>query len=130
MHGLANKTDKTGCQMQRLFIHFITFYFQMKNAWITAFMAMGLILSFTLTPIIMMKITSKRLTCAKQNEYVNREHRQVSDMIVMAENLHTADPNLSNSLISMTNDLLATDTNAHLMIFMLNLPKRISVYQK
>lgn len=106
------------------------YYFEMENAWRTIFIAVGFIISLTLTPIIMMEITSKKLICGQQNEYANREHRPVSDIVVMAENQDTSDPNLSNSLISMTNDLLVTDSNVHLIIFMLNLPKRISIYLK
>ena len=106
---------------------------KIDRAWGTGLIILGLLCSCIVTPIIMKYIlTEKPLVCGYRNSYTNsiENYENPTDIPVGPHNHFAPIPTLSKDLISMDYDLMATKNNPHLIIFMLNLPKRISIHLK
>ena len=106
---------------------------KIDRAWGTGFIILGLLCSCIVTPIIMKHIlTEKPLICGNRNSYTNstENYENPTNIPVGPDNFFASIPTLSKDLISMDYDLMATKTNPNLIVFMLNLPKRISIHLK
>ena len=106
---------------------------KIDRAWGTGLIILGLLCSCIVTPIVMKYILiEKPLICGHRKNYTNNIeiYENPTNIPVGPENHFVSIPKLSKDLIGMDYDLMATKTNPRLIIFMLDLPKRVSIHLK